>query len=130
MRERHAYVEERARGNAGIIEGTPAKGRVVCSRLGLIQVQRRCRRLYDDKEHLGDRRARNFLVAQTSHLYTVVAPHACLHAHDARYTHHTCVYATSVKRRRVCVYVSHAPPVTVAWDQFVSGRELAVMRLR
>ncbi|KYN28270.1 hypothetical protein ALC57_02331 [Trachymyrmex cornetzi] len=30
--------------------------------MGLIQVQRQCRRLYDDEEHLGDRRARNFLV--------------------------------------------------------------------
>lgn len=44
--------------------------RALYSRLGLIQVQRRCRRLYDDEEHLGDRRACNFLVAQTSHLYT------------------------------------------------------------
>ncbi|KYQ51135.1 hypothetical protein ALC60_09783 [Trachymyrmex zeteki] len=30
--------------------------------MGLIQVQRQCRRLYDDEEHLGDRRACNFLV--------------------------------------------------------------------
>jgi len=40
------------------------EGRVggLCFRMGLIQVQRQCRRLYDDEEHLGDRRARNFLV--------------------------------------------------------------------
>lgn len=62
--------------------------RAVYSRLGLIQVQRQYRRLYDDEEHLGDRRARNFLVAQTSHLYTDLYSGPCVqHTHT-----HTCTY--------------------------------------
>jgi len=63
-------VDKRARDAAGwrarCGEGRKRhwEGRVgeLCSRMGLIQVQRQCRRLYDDEEHLGDRRACNFLV--------------------------------------------------------------------
>ncbi|TGZ48008.1 hypothetical protein DBV15_05759 [Temnothorax longispinosus] len=51
-------VDKRARG-AGEGKGADiGKGE-----MGLIQVQRQCRRLYDDEEHLRDRRACNFLVA-------------------------------------------------------------------
>lgn len=74
--------------------------RTGCWRLGLIQVQRRCRRLYDDEEHLGDRRDCNFHVAQTSHLYTAPPLYACTYVYI-----YVCVQAATSCAR------SGAPPV-------------------
>lgn len=117
IRWTRAREVERARGGEPKRQGEGWRVGGLCSRLGLIQVQRRCRRLYDDEEHLGDQQACNFLVAQTSHLYrSVCGSTRATHTH----AHHT----------RARVARSSAPPVTVAWDQFVSGRGLAVMRLR
>lgn len=96
------------------------KGGGLCSRLGLIQVQRQCRRLYDDEEHLGDRRACNFLVARRHRTCT---PLCMRSVSDTRVSVHVLEETATCAR-------SDAPPVTVARDQFVSGRGLAVMRLR
>lgn len=120
--------------------------RAVYSRLGLIQVQRQCRRLYDDEEHLGDRRVCNFLVAHTSHLYTdlyssprVQQTHthtlmsARAHTYICIYTHTSdCVqiYLHRHVEKVVCTVRSDTTSHMVAWDQFVSGRGPAVMRLR
>lgn len=95
----------RARGARGVIEATRGKGRLL---LGLIQVQRRCRRLYDDEEHLRDSASLQFpRCADVAPVHRVAS---CACPHDAtRYLPHSCAYTTrngdDVTREHACVCV-------------------------